>query len=77
MRRVVVTGIGAVSALGLNVREFWAGLQSGKCGIVKRTFGPGDGLELTAPVALRTPSTPCRNPRAGIWPVLTAFHAWR
>ncbi len=51
MRRVVVTGIGAVSALGLNVREFWAGLQSGKCGIVKRTFGPGDGLELTAPVA--------------------------
>lgn len=51
MRRVVVTGIGAVSALGLNVREFWAGLQAGKCGIVKRTFGPGDGLELTAPVA--------------------------
>ncbi len=32
-RRVVVTGIGVVSALGCNAREFWTALAAGKCGI--------------------------------------------
>ncbi len=31
--RVVVTGLGAISSLGLNVDEMWAGLQAGRCGI--------------------------------------------
>ncbi|UCD49652.1 MAG: beta-ketoacyl-[acyl-carrier-protein] synthase family protein [Phycisphaerales bacterium] len=31
--RVVVTGLGAVSPLGLNVEEMWAGLRAGRCGI--------------------------------------------
>ena len=31
--RVVVTGLGAVTPIGLNVDEFWAGLISGKSGI--------------------------------------------
>ena len=30
MRRVVVTGMGAVTPLGLNVEEFWTGLKEGK-----------------------------------------------
>lgn len=34
-RRVVVTGIGAITPLGLNVDEFWAGLKEGRHG-----FGP-------------------------------------
>jgi nodulation protein E len=50
-RRVVVTGLGAVSSLGLNTLEFWNGLAGGKCGIVKRTLGPGDGLTITASIA--------------------------
>ena len=33
MRRVVVTGIGVVSALGNNAMDFWAAVSSGRCGI--------------------------------------------
>ena len=33
MRRVVVTGLGAITPIGNNVDEFWDGLVSGKCGI--------------------------------------------
>jgi nodulation protein E len=33
MNRVVVTGIGVISALGLNQNEFWQALQQGCCGI--------------------------------------------
>jgi 3-oxoacyl-[acyl-carrier-protein] synthase II len=32
-RRVVVTGLGAISALGHDVGAFWAGLTAGRCGI--------------------------------------------
>ena len=32
-RRVVVTGLGVISALGLEVGKFWANLLSGKSGI--------------------------------------------
>lgn len=34
-RRVVVTGMGAITPIGLNVDEFWAGVQEGSIG-----FGP-------------------------------------
>ena len=32
-RRVVVTGMGAITPIGNNVEEYWKGLQEGKCGI--------------------------------------------
>ena len=32
-RKVVITGIGVISALGLNKEEFWNGLINGRCGI--------------------------------------------
>jgi 3-oxoacyl-[acyl-carrier-protein] synthase II len=33
--RVVITGLGAVSPLGLTVEEMWAGLSAGRCGIAR------------------------------------------
>ena len=38
MRRVVVTGLGAITPVGNNVDEFWEGLISGKCGIDQITL---------------------------------------
>lgn len=32
-RRVVVTGLGAVTPIGNNVDEFWKSVKEGKCGI--------------------------------------------
>lgn len=33
MRRVVVTGLGAVTPIGNSVEEFWNGIKTNKCGI--------------------------------------------
>ena len=42
-QRVVVTGLGAVSPLGLNVNELWSGLVAGRSGIAPITqFDPED-----------------------------------
>ena len=35
MKKVVVTGIGAVTSIGNNASDFWNGLISGKSGIKK------------------------------------------
>lgn len=32
-RRVVVTGLGAITPIGNNVEEFWKGIKTNKCGI--------------------------------------------
>ncbi len=32
-RRVVITGLGAITPIGNNVEEFWNGIKEGKCGI--------------------------------------------
>ncbi len=40
-RRVVITGMGAVTPLGNNVKDFWEGIKAGKCGIGRIThFDP-------------------------------------
>jgi len=39
--RVVITGLGAISPLGLNVAQMWEGLNEGRCGISRITaFDP-------------------------------------
>lgn len=38
MRRVVVTGMGAVTPIGLNVDEYWNGLKEGKTGFGEITY---------------------------------------
>ena len=37
MERVVITGMGAVTPIGHNVRDFWEALKAGKCGIAPIT----------------------------------------
>ena len=49
-RRVVVTGMGVVSPIGASVPDYWTGLSSGACGIVKRDYALED-LSLSVPSA--------------------------
>lgn len=37
-RRVVITGLGAITPIGNNVDEFWKGIVDGKCGIDEITL---------------------------------------
>lgn len=37
MRRVVVTGLGAITPIGNDVASFWEGIKTGKCGVDKIT----------------------------------------
>jgi 3-oxoacyl-[acyl-carrier-protein] synthase II len=46
-RRVVVTGIGAVTPLGLTMNETWQAALSGKSGIGKITRFPTEGYDVT------------------------------
>ena len=46
-RRVVVTGMGALTALGLNVNEYWQGLVAGRSGIARMTLCDPTGLPCT------------------------------
>ena len=32
MKRVVITGVGAITPIGNNKDEFWASIKEGKCG---------------------------------------------
>jgi 3-oxoacyl-[acyl-carrier-protein] synthase II len=42
-RRVVVTGLGAITALGHDVESFWAGLLAGRCGVERISlFDPSE-----------------------------------
>ncbi len=43
-RRVVVTGMGAVTPIGLDVPEYWASLKAGKCGVGRIENFPLDDL---------------------------------
>ncbi len=53
MRRVAITGLGAVSALGVGVPEFWSGLLAGRSGVRRITlFDPGS---LAVPIAAEVP----------------------
>jgi len=49
MHRVVVTGLGAVTPIGLGVERFWANLRAGVCGVDRiKSF---DATGLAAQVA--------------------------
>lgn len=45
-RRVVVTGTGVVTPIGLDVAEFWAGIKAGKCGVSELGGFPLEDLKI-------------------------------
>ena len=45
-RRVVVTGLGVVTPIGLNVPEFWAGIKAGQCGVSELGGFPLEDLKI-------------------------------
>ncbi len=45
-RRVVVTGLGAITPIGNTVEEFWKGIKEGKCGIDKITKFDTEGYKV-------------------------------
>ena len=53
MRRVAITGLGAVSALGVGVAAFWDGLVSGRSGV--REIERLRARELPRPIAAEVP----------------------
>ena len=57
--RVVVTGAGAVSPLGLTVSDLWEGLKTGRCGI--DTIGAFDPVGFSCPLAGEVPPYKLRN----------------
>jgi len=54
MRRVVITGLGGVSALGIGVPALWEGLAAGRSGVRRVTVCDTDLL--TNPIAAEVPS---------------------
>ena len=47
MKKVVITGMGAVTSIGFNAQEYWEGLLSGKCGMKTITRIPLDKHDTT------------------------------
>ena len=48
-RRVVVTGTGVVTPIGLNVPDFWASMKVGKCGVSELGGFPLEDLKIPSP----------------------------
>ena len=45
MKRVVVTGMGAITPIGNNLDEFWSGIKNGVCGVDKVTLFDASDLK--------------------------------
>lgn len=86
MRRVVVTGLGAVTPVGNTVEEFWRGLTSGICGI--ELISSFDVSEMKAKIAAQVkkfdPTLYFEKKRAApygfictVWPLQQQSRQWR
>ncbi|WP_393078183.1 beta-ketoacyl-[acyl-carrier-protein] synthase family protein [Streptomyces sp. LN704] len=83
-RRVVVTGLGAVTPLGVGVGELWRGLLEGRCGIRELEGEEFAGLPVRIagtvpvdPVGLLPRPQARRMNRSAQFAVLAAREAWR
>lgn len=55
MRRVVITGMGAITPIGNNVQEMWKGVQEGKCGIAPITLYDTTNRKVTLAGEVKNP----------------------
>ncbi len=83
-RRVVVTGLGAVTPLGVGVPDLWRGLLEGRCAIRELTGEEFTGLPVRSagtvpvdPASLLPRPQARRMNRAAQFGVLAAREAWR
>jgi 3-oxoacyl-[acyl-carrier-protein] synthase II len=61
MRRIVVTGLGAVSPFGTGVKAYWAGLAAGACAIRPLTVFDAEGFRCR--IAAEVPEVTTGSPR--------------
>ncbi|MBQ0042426.1 MAG: beta-ketoacyl-ACP synthase II [Lachnospiraceae bacterium] len=52
-RRVVVTGLGAVTPIGNNVEDYWAGIKAGKIGFAPISYFDTEGYKATIAAELK------------------------
>ncbi len=57
-RRVVITGVGAVSALGVGAKALWDGLCAGTCGIAAPTLFDASGFPTKLAGEVKAPDAP-------------------
>jgi len=84
-RRVVITGMGALSPLGLDVRSFWEGLIAGRSGIGPITQFDASGLPVRIagevkgfdPTVVLSPKEARRMARCSQFAVVAAWEAVR
>ena len=61
-RRVVVTGMGAITPIGNNIEDFWNGIKAGKIGFGKiSTFDTSKLLGYTEKIRLFNRQNRCAN----------------
>jgi nodulation protein E len=85
VRRVAVTGLGAVSALGVGTRPFWTALQSGTSGVGRITRFDPSGYTAQAAAEVRNfdPAAHFENAEGDVldrfaqFAVVAAAEAWR
>ena len=59
MRRVVVTGLGAVTPIGNNVKDMWESVKAGKCGIAPITHYDTEGRKVTVAGEVKDSDVSC------------------
>ena len=83
-RRVVITGMGAVTPIGNNVKELWEGVREGRCGIAPITSfdsspqkvhlaGEVKGLDITSRIPKAEARKMARFTQLGVIAALEAF----
>ena len=59
-RRVVVTGMGVVTPIGLTVPDFWSNIKAGKCGVGELGGFPVDDLKILIAAQIKDPDHKAR-----------------